>query len=278
MRRHIGQPNMNHTIAQDYKAELLVHPPSPTIPLRFSVNGGCLLPSKCSGTGDYVAEEIQMTLPNSATITATWIPRKYRDGSSFTCTFAGYAEPDGSFMRFDNAHNRDVLHADSQYHGQSKEHEENIELNYMKSINRRRIALVRLMETLEQNVNWRIPVWFYMPWCMWWSEYADFPEKLFNRKPQGVLLSNICEAVMAYVCFNPNTSKQFLTSTGITRQTLDDINEAIERVTFSIANTGTFEFRQIVFGHLLMVPFPMYAPPGSKLEGPIDVVEPLLAD
>lgn len=45
-----------------------------------------------------------------------------------------------------------------------------------------------------------------------------------------------------------------------------------------IANTGTFEFRQIVFGHLLMVPFPMYAPPGSKLEGPIDVVEPLLAD
>ena len=64
-----------------------------------------------------------------------------------------------------------------------------------------------------------------MPWCMWWEEYGDFPNKLREREPANVLITDLCEAVMAYVCLISDTSKAILTDTGIARQTIEAINE-----------------------------------------------------
>ena len=269
---------MNGTIAQGYKAELLIRLTSTTIPFRFAVNGGCNLGSKCSGARDYIAEEIQMPLMNSAQVTAGWRPGKRDDGSTFTATSAQYRGPGNDFFRFDNAHDRDVLHVDAHYKGQSRKHDERMGLGQFQMINRRRIALIRLMQTLEQNVDWRIPVWFYMPWCMWWPQYADFPETLRKRKPASVLVSNMCEAVLAHLCFSPDVTREFLASTGITRVTLESIDEAMDRVGFEFAKTGGFKVRQVILGHLTIVPFPMYAPPGSRLEGSSQLIEPFSAN
>ena len=257
---------------------MLIRPTPTELPFRVAVNGGCDLAGKFVGVGDYMAEEIQMPLPNSGIVTASWTPRARSDGSTFTATFAGYIEPNGDFMRFDNAHYRDMLHTDINYRGHIRKHDGRMDLGSFQLINRRRVALLSLMQTIELNVDWRIPVWFYMPWSMWWAEYGDFPAKLQSRKPSDALLSNICEAVMAYLSFYPGPSESFLSSTGISRQTMEAIDEAIDRIVFAIGNAGTFEFRQVVFGRVTVLPFPMYAPPRSKLEGPSDIVKPLLAD
>lgn len=267
---------MTHTNAHRYKAELLVRLPPIAVPFRVAINGGCDLTRKCAGAGDYIAEEIQMPLLNSGVVTASWTPHTRSDSSTFTATFAGYAEPNGDFIRFGNAHSRDILHTDINYRGQIHQHDKSMKLVPLQMINRRRIALLSLMQTLELNVDWRIPEWFYMPWSMWWAEYGDLPARLQSRRPSGALMFNICEAVMVYLSFNPGPSESFLSNTGITKQTMEAIDEAIDHVVYALGNTGTFEFRQIVFGRVTVIPFPMYAPPGSGLEGSSGVVEQLL--
>ncbi len=219
-----------------------------------------------------------MTLPNSGAVTASWAPKKRRDGSLFTATFAGYKELSGDFIRVDNAHSRDTLHVDSRYHGWTAEHDENVDLVQFQLVNRRRLAVVRLMQILEQTVCWQIPAWFYMPWCVWWEEYRDFPEKLRHRKPQGVLMSNMCEAVLACLCFEPSITSRFVAPTGISKVPMDAIEESINRVVFAFEKAGTFELRQIVFGRLEIVPFLMYAPPGSKIQGPEELLKQLPTD
>ncbi len=267
---------MDKDLITGYKAELLVRPSSASVAIRIAINGGCNLAPKCKGMGDYVAEQIRMPLPNLGTVTASWTPKKHTDGTTFTATFAGYQEENGSYIRFDNAYNRDVLHMDSDYNGQIKRHDWDLNLLDIKITNRRRVALVRLMQTLERNVAWQIPVWFYMPWCMWWQEYADFPQKLYERKPESFPITDFCEAVMAYVSFGSESSESVLTGTGIARKTVEAIEEAINRVTFSLGKTGTFEFEKILFGHTIILPFLMYAPPGSRLEGPGEIIDPLV--
>ena len=264
-------------LTAEYKAELLVRSSPSTTAIRITINGGCNLASKCQGFGDYVAEQIQMPLPNSGTITASWTPRKYIDGTTFTATFAGYKKQNDSF-RFDNAHDRDVLHMDSYYKGQGKKHEWNLNLPDLKMINRRRVAVIQLMRVLEDNVAWQIPVWFYMPWCMWWQEYTDFPHKLYERKPRGFRITDFCEAVMAYVSLHSDGSELVATGTGIAKQTVAAIEEAIDRVTFSLEKTGIFEFERILFGRTIILPFMMYAPPGSRLEGPNKIIGGLVRD
>lgn len=256
-----------NNLTNEYKAELLVRPSSSPTTIRIAINGGCGLASKCKGMGDYVAEQIEMPLPNLGTVTASWTPRKHTDGTTFTATFAGYKEQNNTF-RFDNAHNRDVLHMDCHYKGQkNKKHEWDLILSDLKMINRRRIAVIRLMQVLEENVAWQIPVWFYMPWCMWWQEYADLPDKLRRRKPANIFITDLCEAVMAYVCLGSDTSKAVLTDRGIARQTIEAINEAIDRVVFELSKASSFEFKTVVLGHTIILPFLMYAPPGSSLSG-----------
>jgi len=244
--------------------------------IRIAINGGCGLASKCRGMGDYVAEQIRMPLPNSGTVTASWTPRKHTDGTTFTATFAGYEESNREFIRFDNARNRGVLHMDSHYRGRSQKHQWNLDLTDFQMINRRRVAIIQLMRVLEKNVAWQIPAWFYMPWCMWWEEYANFPHKLHERKPESIFMTDMCEAIIAYVCLNRDVSKPVLTDTGIAKLTVEAINEAIDRVVFALNRANTFEFEVIIFGHTTILPFLMYAPPGAKLEGPNEVMEPLL--
>ena len=267
---------MDKILATEYKAELLVRPSLSSMAVRIAINGGCNLAPKCKGMGDYIAEQIRMPLPNSGTLTASWTPRKHTDGSTFTAAFAGYDELNGDYIRFDNAHSRDILHMDSNYKGQIQKHEWNLTLKDFQMLNRRRVALIQLMRILEQNVAWQIPVWFYMPWCMWWGEYADFPHKLRERKPGNILITDLCEAVMAYVCFVSGTPKAVLTDTGIARQTIEAINEAVDRVVFELNKANAFEFKTVVLGHTIILPFLMYAPPGSKLEGPSEVIDPLV--
>lgn len=268
---------MNQT-AQAYRAELLMRPTAIAVPFRVAINGGCDLARKCVGAGDYIAEQIQMPLPNAGNIVASWTPDKHRDGSTFTATSAVYTEPSGDFIRFDNAHDRDVLHTDMRYHAQIRQHDDSMNLGPLQMVNRRRVALLSLMQELEQRVNWRIPVWLYMPWSMWWDEYGDFPAKLQSRRPPGVLMSDMCEAVMAHLSFNPESSKSFLSGSGMTKGTIEAIEEAVDRVVYSFRSKGTYEFRQISFGRVTVLPFPMYAPPGSKLEGPDETVKPLLTN
>lgn len=266
-----------YVTGEAYRAELLIRPQPLSRVFRVAVNGGCNLARKCVGVADYVAEEIQMTLPNSAVVTASWTPRVRSDGSTFPATFAEYAELGGDFIRFDNAHEREILHMDVNYHGQTGKHDEQISLTDLQIVNRRRVALLRLMQTLEP-LNWRIPVWFYMPWCVWWSEYRDFPEELRRRKPLGIMMSNVCEAVLAYLSFNPDSSKAFLNPTGLAKVTMESINEAIDHVMHVFSKTGMFEFRQIVFGRITVIPFPMYAPPKARLEGPNELLKKMLAN
>jgi len=90
---------MNQT-AQAYRAELLMRPTAIAVPFRVAINGGCDLARKCVGAGDYIAEQIQMPLPNAGNIGASWTPDKHRDGSTFTATSAVYTEPSGDFIRF----------------------------------------------------------------------------------------------------------------------------------------------------------------------------------
>jgi len=267
---------MDNTLKQGYKAELLVRPSSSSIAIRIAINGGCGLAPKCKGMGDYVAEQIRMPLPNSGIVTASWTPRKHTDGTTFTATFAGYEEPSGEFIRFDNARNRDVLHMDSYYRGRTQKHQWKLNLKDSQMINRRRVALIQLMRVLEKNVDWQIPAWFYMPWCIWWEEYANFPPKLHKRKLESIFMTDMCEAIMAYVCLNPDVPEPVRTDTGIAKRTLEAINEAIDRVVFALDRTSTFEFKVIIFGHTTILPFLMYAPPGAKLEGPNEFIEPLL--
>ncbi len=113
---------MDRDLAAQYKAELLVRPSVSSTATRVAINGGCALAPKCKGMGDYIAEQIQMPLPNSGTLTASWTPRKHTDGSTFTATFAGYHEINRDFIRYDNAYLRDVLHMDSNYRGQIQKH------------------------------------------------------------------------------------------------------------------------------------------------------------
>lgn len=266
---------MNQTL-QGYRAELLVRSTPIAVPFRIAINGGCDLARKCAGAGDYVAEEIQMPLPNAGIIVASWTPGKHSDGSTFTATFAGYTEASGDFIRFDNAHDRDVLHMDIRYRTQISQHDKSMYLVPLQAINRCRVALLSLMQVLEQEIDWRIPVWFYMPWSMWWEEYTDYPAKLRSRKPSGVLMCNICEAIMAYLSFKPESSKSFLSSSGMTKQTMETIEEALDRVVHGFRTKGTFEFSQIVFGHVTVLPFLMYAPPGSKLDGPSEIMKTVL--
>ena len=142
--------------------------------------------------------------------------------------------------------------------------------------NRRRVALIQLLRLLEQNLAWQIPVWFYMPWCMWWETYSDFPHKLRERKPGNILITDFCEAVMAYVCFFSNSNQAVVTDNGIAKKTIEAITEAMDRVVFELTRTDAFEFEAIVLGQTIILPFLMYAPPGSKLEGPGEIVAPLI--
>lgn len=264
--------------AQAYKAELLIRPAATALASRVAINGGCDLARKCVGAGDYIAEQIQMLLPNAGDIVASWTPHKHRDGSTFTATSAVYTEPSGDFIRFDNAHDRDILHTDMKYHAQICQHCGSMDLGPLQMVNRRRVALLSLMQELEQRVNWRIPVWFYMPWSMWWDEYGDFPEKLRGRRPSGILMSGMCEAVMAYLSFNPESSKSFLSGSGMRKETIETIEDAVDHVVYGFRSKGTYEFSQILFGRVTVLPFPMYAPPGAKLEGPDEIVRQLLTN
>lgn len=263
-------------LTADYRAELLVRPSIHSPATRIAINGGCDLASKCRGMGDYIAEQIQMPLPNSGTLTASWTPRKHTGGNTFTATFAGYHEPNHDFIRYDNAHHRDVLHLDSNYRGQIQRHEWDLTLTDFHIANQRRVALIQLLRLLEQNLAWQIPVWFYMPWCMWWETYSDFPHKLRERKPANILITDFCEAVMAYVCFFSNSNQAVVTDNGIAKKTIEAITEAMDRVVFELTRSDAFEFEAIVLGQTIILPFLMYAPPGSILEGPDEIVGPLI--
>jgi hypothetical protein len=267
---------MNKDLTTGYKAELLVRPSISSRATRVAINGGYALAPKCKGMGDYVAEQIQMPLPNSGTLTASWTPKQHIDGGTFTATFAGYHEINRDFIRYDNAHLRDVLHMDSNYRGKIQKHEWDLALADFQMVNRRRIALTQLLRVLEQNVAWQIPVWFYMPWCMWWEAYSDFPHKLRERKPANILITDFCEAVMAYVCFFSNLRQGVVTDSGIAKKTAEAIEDAIDRVVFELTRTGAFEFKVLVLGKMIILPFLMFAPPGSKLEGPDQIIVPLL--
>jgi hypothetical protein len=267
---------MVQNLAAEYTAELLVRPSVLSPATRIAINGGCTLAPKCKGMGDYVAEQIHMLLPNSGTLTASWTPRKHTDGNTFIATFAGYHEFNGDFIRFDNAYNRDILHMDSNYRGQRKKHEWNLTLSDSQILNRRRIALIQLMRVLEQNVAWQIPVWFYMPWCMWWEAHSDFPHKLRERKPANILITDFCEAVMAYVCFFSTSNRAVVTGSGIAKKTIEAIEEAMDHVVCELTRTDVFEFKAIVLGQTIILPFLMYAPPGSRLEGPDEIIIPLI--
>jgi len=267
---------MDKDLTTEYKAELLVRPSIYSPATRLAINGGCALAPKCKGMGDFVAEQIQMPLPNSGTLTASWTPRKHTDGSTFTATFAGYHEINRDFIRCDNAHHRDVLHMDSNYRGQIQKHEWDLTLTDFQMLNRRRVALIQLMRVLEQNVAWQIPVWFYMPWCMWWEAYSDLPHRLRERKPANILITDFCEAVMAYVCYFSTLNQGVVSDSGIAKKTIEAIEDAIDRVVFELTRTGAFEFKAIVLGQTIILPFLMYAPPGSKLEGPDEIIVPLV--
>ena len=267
---------MDKALTTGYKAELLVRPSILSPATRVAINGGCALLPKCKGIGDYVAEQIQMPLPNSGTLTASWIPRKHTDGSTFIATFAGYHEPNHDFIRFDNAHNRNVLHLDSDYRGRIQKYEWNLTLTDFHAVNRRRIALIELMRVLEYNVDWQIPIWFYMPWCVWWGEYSDFPHKLLEQKPANIFITDFCEAVMAYVCFFNTSNQAVMTDKGIAKKTIEAIEEALDRVVYELSKTGAFDFKAIILGKTIILPFLMYAPPGSKLEGPDEIIVPLV--
>lgn len=241
---------------------------------RVAINGGCNLTSKCLGADDKIAEQIQMPLPNSGTITATWLPRLRNDHSMFTSAFAGYEDPDGHF-RFDNAHNRGILHMDADYKGNALTHEFGINLSALEMINRRRAPLIGLLQTLERNVSWRIPIWFYMPWSIWWDTYSDFVEKIRERKPSSINMTNFCETITAYVNLNPELAKPSIT--GVTSHTIEAIEEAVNSVTYMLNKKGAFEFRRVMLGTVLLLPFLMYAPPGSRIEGPSELVNTLIA-
>jgi hypothetical protein len=204
-----------------------------------------------------------MPLLNSGVVTANWKPRVRRDGNDFTATYAGYQDVNG-FIRYDNAHVRNTLHVDICYREQHHKHAEPIDLGIIKMINRRRESLQSLMLMLEKNVEWRIPVWFYMPWTMWWEDYRDLPDKLKTRKPDGIPISFICEAVMANLAFNPTYSEPG--TRRMAKFSLETIEDATNRFIYDLSKTGQYELEAIVFGETIIVPFPMYAPPGSKIE------------
>jgi len=247
--------------------------PSPhLLATGIAVNGGCNLASKCKGMGDYLAEQIQMGLPNDATITANWLPRMDSNHQTFTATFAGYQALDGDYIRFDNAHERDILHLDSKYKGRMQQHAESLSMPRLQIINRRRVALIELLRVLEQNIDWRIPVWFYMPWCMWWEQDLDFPNKLQRQKPPKLPIAEFCEAVMAYVSMTSDIPFVSCQPRGLAKVTADVIEEAADRVAYDLEKSGQFEYQTIVFGHTTILPFLMYAPPGATIKGPPDII------
>jgi len=265
----------NINTSEKYKAELImrISAAAPPQPIHIKINGGCDLERKYRGFGDLVAESIYMRLPSSAIVTANWIPKKRRDESIFTASFAGYEEPSGDFIRLDNAHNRDTLHVDMDFRQRKLKHSKMVMLSGVKLINRRRIALQSLMGTLERDVNWQIPIWFYMPWCFWWPEFSDFGEWLRKHLPPGLSITEMCEAVLAYLSFNVNQSQQYLNGTGTLKHTIETIEDAIDRITLSFSKTGEYEFSQLIRGHVVIIPFPMYAPSGSEITGLIEITK-----
>lgn len=263
-------------LASQYKAELLVRPSLNQPITGIAVNGGCQLGAKCAGTADYLAEQIQMGLPNGASITAYWIPKTYANRQTYTAAFAGYNEPNGDNIRFDNAHQRGILHLDSQYRGRTQKHKQSLSLPPLKVINRRRVALIELLRVLETNVDWRAPIWFYMPWCMWWEQDRDFPDKLRQKKPTSIPVVDFCEAVLAYVSLESDMDSFKRQPHGVAKITVDVVDEAADRVAFDLNKFGQFEYQAIVFGHTTILPFLMYAPPGASIQGPPDIVNPLL--
>ncbi len=267
---------MSKDLTTEYRAELLVRPTILSPATRIAINGGCSLAPKCKGMGDFVAEQIQMPLPNFGTLTASWTPRKHTDGNTFTATFAGYHESSHDYIRYDNAHSRDFLHMDSNYRGQTIKHKWDLTLTDFHIVNRRRVALIQLLRLLEQNMAWQMPVWFYMPWCMWWETHSDFPYKLRDRKPANISITDFCEAVMAYVCFFSDFQQAVVTDSGIAKKTIEAIDEAMDRVVFELTRNNAIEFKTVVLGQTIILPFLMYAPPGSKLEGPNEIVGPLV--
>lgn len=266
---------MDKMLSARYKAELLIRRTSPSQTVRIAVNDGCNLLSQVRGIADYMAEQISMPLSNLGTVTATWIPRVRNDGTPFIATFAGYEETNGHFIRWDNAHSRDELHLDFEYRGEKRCHDMPVNLNCFRQADRRRIALVSLMQFLEREVDWHVPVWFYMPWSLWWDEYGDFPERLRERTPSGTLMTNMCEAVMLYASLGPDTSRAFQLDAAGNLRTMDAIMESIDRLSSAFVRGETLTWNVITVGYQWIVPFPIFIPPGSKFEGPIGTIQQL---
>jgi len=263
-------------ITQGYRAELLIRRTAFARPITIRVNGGCNLLQRVGGAADYIAEQIHMPLPIPSTITVTWIPGEHHNGTPFIRAFAGYEEPNRDYIRWDNAHNRDTLHLDVNYRGRTSSHDERIDLRRFQWTDRRRIAIVQLLQTLELNLDWRIPVWFYMPWSFWWDEYSDLPYHVRERTPPSVSIARMCEAIMYYASFSPDTSRAFQVGAAGNWRTMDAIMESMDRVASAIARGETLSWNVSVLGYLLIVPFPIYAPLGSQFEGPSQTVQRLV--
>ena len=129
-----------------FRAELVVMRSHFDRPFHFLVNGGCDLIRKVSGTSDSIAEQLQVQLLNGDEITAKWVPQTRRDGTSFVAAFAGWKNPSGEVIRWDNAGEREQLHIDARYRGVNASHGSRISLADLRWIDRRRLRAGRALE------------------------------------------------------------------------------------------------------------------------------------
>ena len=253
-----------------YKAEALLRLPRYGTPVHLLINGGCDFRGKFPTSADDLIEEIHFRPSADSEIIVKWTP-SYRDHRpAIPETVAMYSEEGKGYIRFDNAHQRVKLHLDIDYADTKAKHLVSANIWREDWVDPRRIALVTLFHFLEQRGQWQIPVQFYLPLCTWWPEYKLLPNWLMQRKPPNVSMTTFCEAMMLQASLSPDTTRAFQVDSIGAGDPAAILLSIADQVAKELSDRQGLNWT--VQGLMLLLPFPIMAPPGSEISGSPDEV------